>query len=377
MLRCHAFDTGNIVVPPFSGIVAVAGNIVAAGNHHHLRIYDLSIQDKPLFDIDSRSIAGESKSKDNKVTCLEFRPTANVTDRARYLWVGTKDGHLFEVDVLNGLVVGVKFSAHSSAVTNIFRHAGSLASLDETGKVLVYYNEPNSPQDISLAYSQPRILRISDKQDFARIFYGQLWTSNRDTVSGPGGRPARGCAAVRIHDIFAPTMTTKNVAPIEAVGSVISGAILPSQPGKVFLGHEGGHVTIWAVSPEGIVQCEEVVKVSASDILCLEGVNDRLWAGGRQGFIAAYDVQPRPWVMTNRWMAHQQLPVLTLAVDPWSIEKLERMSVYSVGRDERLFFWDGLLGVDWIGAQPPILSCSAMLICVLNRSDTCGTRKGV
>lgn len=327
----------------------MAGHIIAVGYHHHLRIYNLSLQDKPVYDIDARSIAGESKSKDNKVTCLEFRPAVAADDRARYLWVGTKDGHLFEVDVQEGSVTGVKFSAHSSSVTHIFRHAQSMATIDDNGKILVYMNEVGSATDVSLTYSVPRILRISDKHEFARIFNGQLWTSTRDTVPGPGGRPARGCAAVRIHDIFAPTFISKSVAPCEPVGSVLSGAVLPTHPNKVFLGHEGGHVTIWAAGRDGVVQCEEAVKVSASDVLCLEGVNDRLWAGGRQGVIAAYDVSPRPWVMTNCWMAHQKLPLVSVVVDPWSIEKLERLCVYSVGRDEKLAFWDGLLGVDWIG----------------------------
>ena len=65
--------------------------------------------------------------------------------------------------------------------------------------------------------------------------------------------------------------------------------------------------------------------------------------------MAAYDVASRPWVMTNNWMAHQKLPVLKLTTDTWSIEKLGKLVVYSVGRDERIRFWDGLLGVDWIG----------------------------
>ena len=95
--------------------------------------------------------------------------------------------------------------------------------------------------------------------------------------------------------------------------------------------------------------CEEVIKVSTSDLMSLEGVNDRLWAGGRTGMISTYDVASRPWVVTNCWQAHQKLPVLKLLVDPWSIEKLSRLTVYSVGRDERLRFWDGLLGISWIG----------------------------
>ncbi|THH32183.1 hypothetical protein EUX98_g2010 [Antrodiella citrinella] len=347
-LRCHNHDTGSIHVPSYTGVAAVAGHTVVVGNHHHLRIYDLSVQEKALYDIDARSIAGEGKAKDHKVTCMEFRPTIIHDDRAKFLWVGTNVGHLFEVDVHSGAVTAVKFSAHSSPVTHIFRHAGAMASLDENGKVLVFQNEAGSPTDVSLSYTVPRIVRVTDKQDFARIFNGQLWTSSRDTVAGPGGRPVRGCAAVRTHNIFASTVISKSVAPSELIGSVLSGAVLPSQPDKVFLGHEGGHVTVWAVSPDGVIQCEEVVKVSASDVLCLEGVNNRLWAGGRQGTISAYDVAPRPWVMTNQWMAHQKLPLVTIAVDPYGIENMERLSVYSVGRDEKLYFWDGLLGIDWI-----------------------------
>ena len=48
-------------------------------------------------------------------------------------------------------------------------------------------------------------------------------------------------------------------------------------------------------------------------------------------------------------MAHKNLPVLRIAVDTWSMEKLDRLVVLSMGRDEKLRFWDGLLGIDWIG----------------------------
>jgi hypothetical protein len=40
---------------------------------------------------------------------------------------------------------------------------------------------------------------------------------------------------------------------------------------------------------------------------------------------------------------------MRIFVDPWSIEKEEKLSVVSVGRDEQMRFWDGLLGIDWIG----------------------------
>ena len=117
------------------------------------------------------------------------------------------------------------------------------------------------------------------------------------------------------------------------------------QPGKRAVGRE------WSMGKPGgaPAQCVEVVKVSSSDLLSLEGVNDRLWVGSRKGLISAYDITTKPWTVTNCWAAHADLPVLRIAVDTWSMEKLNRLVVYSVGRDEQLRFWDGLLGVDWIG----------------------------
>lgn len=58
----------------------------------------------------------------------------------------------------------------------------------------------------------------------------------------------------------------------------------------------------------------------------------------------------RSWVVTNAWNAHSGVPVTQIFVDPWSIEK-EKLRVVSVGRDERMRFWDGLLGIDWIGNE--------------------------
>ena len=65
--------------------------------------------------------------------------------------------------------------------------------------------------------------------------------------------------------------------------------------------------------------------------------------------ISAYDIEHRPWVVTNNWKAHESLPVLDLIVDPYSIEKCGQLSVMSVGRDEVARFWDGMLGINWIG----------------------------
>ncbi|CAL1701914.1 unnamed protein product [Somion occarium] len=339
----------NIHIPTYAAIVAVSGNIVAVAAHHRLKIYDLTESDIPVHDLDARDIGLEMKSKELRITAMEFRPPEKDFHSARYLWAGTKEGHLLEIDVQSGSLAGMKLVAHAHQITHMFRYKRSMASMDNAGKVLVF--TADSGGSVSLAYTQSRVVRIADKQEFVKVLAGQLWTSARESNNGPVGAASRG-PVVRIYDIFSPAGIGKSVLPTEHLGTVTSGTMLASQPGVVFLGHEGGHVSIWSVpAGDALPQCEEIIKVSTSDILCLEGVNDRLWAGGRQGMIAAYDIVPRPWIMTNSWRAHEKLPVLSLVVDTYGIERMDRLCVYSIGRDERLRFWDGFLALDWIDQE--------------------------
>lgn len=329
----------NIQVPAHSGQVAVSGQYIVVASHHHLRIYDLTVSDSHLG---MRSL----HMKDSKVTSLEFRPTKRAEDRGYFLWIGTKEGHLFEVDIRSGSLTGSKFAAHGHSVTHIFRHGRSMITLDSNGKALIFTFDDN--EDALLVHSQPRVFRIAEKQEFVTFLGGLLWTSTRADMTGTG--PISKAPIIRVYDIFTPGSVGRSIVPFEYVGAVTSGSALPSQPQNVYLGHEGGFISVWSImTSDGIPQCSEVMKVAISDVLSLEGVGERLWAGGRTGMISAYDVVPRPWLITNCWNAHSDLPVLRLAVDPFSIERVQRLCVFSVGRDEQVRLWDGLLGPDWIG----------------------------
>ncbi|KAI0730015.1 DNase I-like protein [Fomitopsis betulina] len=348
---CHNYCEFNIHVPAYTSAVAVSGHTIAVAHHTHIKIYDLSVSEAPVWSIDSRD-AGVDKLNGFKVTAVEFRPTLNATDRGAFLWLGCKDGSLIELDIRSGTITAVKQVAHAHAVTHMFRHGRAMVTMDDAGKVLVFAPEADSTDDVHLVYTPARVVRIADKQEFARLIGGQLWTSTRDPGGGGSAASTSRGPIVRVYDIFDPKSTGRSLLPTEHLGAVTSGTILPSQPDKVYLGHEGGHVSVWTlVTKDGLPLCEEVIKVSTSDVLSLEGVNDRLWAGGRIGTITAYDVVQRPWVATNSWQAHTKLPVLRLAVDTWSIEKLGRLTVYSVGRDEKLRFWDGLLGTQWVDQE--------------------------
>ncbi|TFK53347.1 DNase I-like protein [Heliocybe sulcata] len=340
-------STDRIPAPSHSE-VAVHGRVAVVAHHHKIRVWDVGGAEAPKWEVDLKDVLKDYKVKEKevKVSSMEFLGAGGL------LWLGTKEGHLVEVDVKQGLVAGVKLSAHTHAVTYIFRIARTMVTMDDNGKVLVFAPDEGSGE-VRLLQTQPRVVRIADKQQFARVIGGKLWTSARmDPGTTAGGASSRG-PIVRVYDILTPGSSGRSLLPTEHVGNVTCGTVLPSEPDLAYLGHEGGLISIWSLVGEGdgMPKCLEVTKISTSDVLCLEGVNDRLWAGGRKGMVAAYDVSAKPWVMTNNWNAHSGLPVVKLVVDPWSIEKLGRLCVISVGRDERVRFWDGLLAENWIDME--------------------------
>ncbi|KAK7053763.1 IPPc domain-containing protein [Favolaschia claudopus] len=333
----------NITVTAHHGLSLVSGTRIVVATNHHVKIYDVAQSDVPVFSLDKKDMVHGHGIKELRVTSMEYRPCGNPDDRGCLLWIGTKDGHLVELDVRTGCVTAAKPAAHIHPIVRIFRHGRSMATLDDAGKTLLF--TPEDSEDIQLAFTPPRIVRITEKQDFAQMIDGKLWTATRAELHG-----AR-MQTIRVFDLFFPGAPGRAVMPLEPVGAITDATMLPSTPGIVYLGHEAGSVSLWKVEDDGWPRCIEVVRVSTSDVLCVEGVNNRLWAGGRAGTISAYDVSVRPWVVTNAWMAHGKLPVNQLAVDQYGIEKTGRLCVASVGRDEQLRLWDGLLASDWVDLQ--------------------------
>ncbi|KAL0948931.1 hypothetical protein HGRIS_009039 [Hohenbuehelia grisea] len=339
-------QAAKISVPTYTGHVCVSGTTIVVASHHHVKIYELAATAAlPVLNIDTK----EMGAKDAKITSLEMRTVDPEADRGCILWVGTREGHLIELDTRTGAVLAVRYSAHLHPIVHIFRYGRSMASLDDSGKALVFDPESDT-QQVDLQLTTPRVVRVTEKLEFVKVLGGRLWTAARGDAHGHG-TPSR-TPIIRIYDLFnlgAGAGTGRSVMPTEHVGPVTAAAILPSEPETVYVGHEEGFVSVWMLAGvDGWPKCTDVVRVSTSDVLSLEGVNNRLWAGGRNGMIAAYDVTVRPWVVTNSWAAHPGLPVLRLAVDHYGIEKAGHLCVISVGRDEQVRFWDGLLGSDWI-----------------------------
>jgi WD40 repeat protein len=326
-------------------VIASGPNFVVS-HVHHVKIYNLEVQDTPIYDLEMKSLG----MKDAKIMSMEFRPSLNKGDRGCIVWFGTKDGSLFEMDIRKGQIMATKPAAHLHPVSHMFRHGRSMVTLDESGKALIFSPDPDHlDQDVSLIYTVPKAVRTTDKNDFVKFLDGKLWTASRNESHG-GGTLSGKMPIIRVYDIFSPGSPGKSIMPGDQCGQVLTATIHPGEPDKVWVGHEEGYVSTWALdTDDGWPRCIEVSKVSTSDILCLEGVNDKLWAGSRNGMIAVYDVSQKPWVMTNCWKAHLNLPVLRIFVNYRAIEANKKLCVVSLGRDDAVKLWDGLLGVDWVG----------------------------
>ncbi|KDQ07757.1 hypothetical protein BOTBODRAFT_119643 [Botryobasidium botryosum FD-172 SS1] len=356
--------TRAIHVPAHVGVTAISRARVCVGSHV-VRVYDTTTAVAPSFSIELKDVGLEWRIKEPRVTAMEFRPTTLREEEGRYLWCGTKDGHLWELDVWTGVITDTKAIAHSAAVTHIFRCGQNMLTLDESGKILVFCGNTAGGSD-EMAYmlstseglNSPKVHRISDKQGFVKILKGQLWTSH-----GPGGiggsanshvhGASRG-PTIRVYDLASAALgsqfTPMIPLPPDHVGAVTSGTVIISQPERVYLGHEGGNITIWETDSAGTWICVQTVKISASDVVSMEAVANRLWVGSRKGHVSAYDVETKPWTMTNQWQAHDEYPVLKIMLDHQSLDH-GQLTVATVGRDEQLRLWDGLLGVDWIDAE--------------------------
>ena len=327
-------------MPAHTGVVAVAGLYCVTAGDRTLTIHNLaqdrSVDSPVIIDL-NKDVGLEWKVEKPRVTAMDFRPPPTSSlgggqdEVGRYLWCGTRDGHLFEIDVWSGAVTDSRVGAHSVGVQHIFRSRERMVSVDENGKVLMFDLSSAAGVGLEMGTAMPRVGRIVERQGFVRVLRGRMWTSNgpgNSTAASTNGSASAGAGAkgpvVRIYDITDDGLSTRSLIVQDPVGAVTSGTVLSSTPGIVYLGHEGGWVTIWNEDDGGTPTHVGTVKVSVTDVLALEGAGMRLWAGNRKGMVYAYDVKTTPWTVTNAWRAHGELPVTRLVVDTVAISQVNR-----------------------------------------------------
>ncbi|WQF79578.1 Putative endonuclease/exonuclease/phosphatase, WD40/YVTN repeat-like-containing domain superfamily [Colletotrichum destructivum] len=268
-----------------------------------------------------------------KATTVAFKPGTNVDEEGKRLWIGNNFGELMEADIATQSVVANKPGAHGRhEVVKIYRHFNELWTLDETGGLLVW--GPDDTSTPNLTNNPHQAFRVPKGHSFSMVIGDELWHAT--------GKEIR---------VFAPTSDGQVQFQVlvralaqDAAGEVTSGTQVRSQPGKVFFGHADGKVSIYSTQD---FACLGLVNLSSWKINSLAGVGDHLWAGFNTGKVGVYDMESTPWAVKKDWQAHEKNPVVKLASDVSSCYRLDRHQVISLGADNMIRVWDGLLQDDW------------------------------
>jgi hypothetical protein len=306
-------------------IMDVCGEFLCASGSRCIRAWSLR-HDKAIMTL--------PHEEGIKSLSMAFKPAADLNDEGRLLWVGNNVGDIVEIDTSQGIIN--KCNAHTRRdVIQIHRYLNQMWTIDESGLLLVW--GPDSTGSPNLANVPTQTFRMPKGHTFSIIVGGELWHA--------AGKDVR---------IFVPTVDASVQFQVlqrpfsqENAGEVTSGAILGSQPDRVYLGHTDGKVSIYSRDYRFI----GLVSISVYKITSLVGVGGLLWASFSTGMVYVYDTSQTPWVVKKDWHAHQD-PIVKLLADRSSFWTLDRSQVISLGQDNMFKVWDGLLQNDWIGKCP-------------------------
>ncbi|KAI1280082.1 Endonuclease/exonuclease/phosphatase [Xylaria sp. FL0933] len=269
-----------------------------------------------------------------KATSVAFKPGLNVNQEGQRIWIGNNIGEVMEADITTQSIVVNKANIHGrNEVIKIFRHFNEMWTLDEGGTLHVW--GPDSDGIPNLNNSPHQTYRLAKGHTFSIIVGEELWYAT--------GKEIR---------IFAPTVDGSSQVQVlmrplvsEGAGEITSGTLLKSQPGKVYFGHSDGKVSIYSQKD---FTCLSVLSISTYKINSLAGVGNYIWAAYNTGKLSIYDVRSSPWVVKKDWQAHNDSPALRLIADRAGYYRLGYQQVLSLGADNMVRVWDGILQDDFL-----------------------------
>lgn len=304
-------------------IFDVCGEFVCSSGHL-TRVWSL---------LDGEIMMSLAHTEGIKIVSVCFKPGADVTEEGARLWLGNNIGELVEVDIATQSVVTTKTSAHTRReVIKMYRHKNEMWTLDDGGTLHLWApDKSGAPTMINPCQS----FRVPKGHTFSMVIGDELWHAT--------GKEVR---------VFVPTMAGTTQFQVlqrplcqQNAGDVTSGTVISTQPDRVYFGHVDGKVSIYSLRD---YSCLGVVNISVYKITSLAGVGGKLWAGFSTGMIYVYDTTQSPWAVKKDWHAHRD-PLISMIADRSSFWSLERAHVISLGQDNMIRVWDGLLSEDWIG----------------------------
>ncbi|KAK0935995.1 hypothetical protein LTR29_012456 [Friedmanniomyces endolithicus] len=270
-----------------------------------------------------------------KATSLIFKPAARTEDEGKRIWIGTNIGEIHEMDIPSQSRIKTKVAHPRREVVKMFRYASELWTLDDGGEFNVWKADRSGLPSLD---SQCATFRIPRGHTFSIACGSQLWIAlgKEIRVYKPGGR----------NDTEFQVLQEPLSQP--STGDVTSGAMLSSNPDLVYFGHSDGKVSIY---DRNDFSCTGVLSISLYKISSLVGVGDYLWAGFNTGMVYVYDTSTTPWRVRKDWEAHEKKQVCSIVADPSAVWKMDRLQVVTLGTDNMLRIWDGLLEEDWLESR--------------------------
>ncbi|TGZ77171.1 DNase I-like protein [Ascodesmis nigricans] len=305
---------------------AVCGHYVCTISHS-TKVWDIR---------NGRCIMAIQHGEGVKITALAFKPSYNVEDEGKILWIGSQHGELMEVDIPQQRVVETRTSAHTKKeVVKIHRSGFDLWTLDSGGKLQVWSAGTAGTPNLR---NSPTTFRIHPRHTCSIVVNGDLWVGHGKAIDvyRPSGDPAQ---------TF--NVSGRQLTPSRNTGDITCAAIINSQPDKVYFGHSDGSVSIYSRST---LQCVEVVSVSLYKINSMTGVGDYLWAGFKTGMMYVYDTRSKPWRALKDWECSGG-PINEVIADRTSIWMNGRLQVVTLGADNIIRIWDGMMEEDWLEAE--------------------------
>ncbi|KAM3417492.1 hypothetical protein BST61_g5735 [Cercospora zeina] len=270
-----------------------------------------------------------------KVTSVVFKPSPDIEGEGNRIWIGTNSGDIHEIDVPSEQIIKSRSAAHTRReVIRMFRYASELWTLDDSGELLVWKPANKGMPSLDSQYNN---WRVPKGHTFSIACGKQLWIAT--------GKDIR---------VFAPSalsetefQLTRQSLSQPGTGDVTAGAALDHRQDLIYFGHSDGKVSVYNRRD---FSCQAVVNVSVYRIACMAGVGEYLWAGYSTGMAYVYDTSTTPWVVKKDWKAHEK-QICSIIADPSAMWKMGRLNVITLGLDNLLRIWDGMLQEDWLDAR--------------------------
>ncbi|KAJ5469846.1 hypothetical protein N7530_007203 [Penicillium desertorum] len=326
--RPPRFKTGpeDILTKYDTRLLAVCGKYVCTTGYL-TRVWDLTTGDQ---------VMSLSHGETVKSLSLAFKPGKGLEDEGERIWLGTSAGDLHEVDIPSQSIVATRAYPSRREVIQILRHKKEMWTLDDEGRLLVWLPDETGTPNLQYSYHSPSE-RVARGHTFSMVVDDKLWlAAGKDVhVYRPNAKD----------DV--PFKVFKRPLGLQHSGDVTSGSYTTRDGGRVYLGHADGKVTVYSSAD---FTCLAVVNVSVYKINCLGFVGDYLWAAYKTGMIYVYDVSTNPWIVKKDWRAHDS-PVSSFVLDMSSVWTMNRLQVTSLGTDNCIRLWDGMLEDDWLDAR--------------------------